>query len=173
MASLNGLFVPIGVIVYGEFTSLLIDRTVMTGTSTETLTISLFGGGRVLTNANAEENKKALIEDSQAFGIGCATAAFIQFLIGAVSVDLINYSALNDVEKLREGIGEKVAMLVYLVMSFVCAVVISFVYGWELTLIVLACTPLKAYSIAGVIAEEVLASIRTVVAFGGEDKEIK
>lgn len=31
---------------------------------------------------------------------------------------------------------------------------------------------LKAYSIAGVVAEEVLASIRTVVAFGGEEKEI-
>lgn len=32
---------------------------------------------------------------------------------------------------------------------------------------------LKAYSIAGVIAEEVLSSIRTVAAFGGEEKEIE
>lgn len=32
---------------------------------------------------------------------------------------------------------------------------------------------LKAYSIAGVVAEEVLSSIRTVVAFGGEEKEIQ
>lgn len=32
---------------------------------------------------------------------------------------------------------------------------------------------LKSYSIAGIIAEEVLGSIRTVVAFGGENKEIE
>lgn len=44
-------------------------------------------------------------------------------------------------EKYREGIGEKVPMLVYLVMSFVTAIVISLYYGWELTLVILACTP--------------------------------
>ncbi|XP_063831950.1 multidrug resistance protein homolog 49 [Ostrinia nubilalis] len=227
MASLNGLFVPIGVIVYGEFTSLLIDRTVMTGTSTQTITISMFGGGRILTNASRAENKAALIEDSQAFGIGCAVFSVLQFIVGAISVDLFNYAAMNqidrmkerflqavlrqditwydlntsmnfatkvsdDVEKYREGIGEKVPMLVYLIMSFVTAVIISFCYGWELTLVILSCAPviiittaivakvqsslttqeLKAYSVAGVIAEEVLSAIRTVIAFGGEQKEI-
>ncbi|CAH2055805.1 unnamed protein product, partial [Iphiclides podalirius] len=228
LATLNGLFVPIGVIIYGEFTALLIDRTVMVGTSNPTITIAMFGGGRVLTNASAEENRIALIEDSQAFGIGCTVFSVIQFICGAVSVDLFNYAALkqidrvkekflqavlrqditwydlnttmnfatkvsDDVEKYREGIGEKVAMFVYLVMSFVTAVIISLVYGWELTLVILSCAPiiiattavvakvqsslttqeLKAYSIAGVIAEEVLSSIRTVVAFGGEEKEIE
>ncbi|XP_045453691.1 multidrug resistance protein homolog 49-like [Melitaea cinxia] len=226
-ASLNGLFVPVGVIIYGEFTSLLIDRTVMNGTSTSTLTIAWFGGGRILTNASREENRLALIEDSQAFGIGCTVFSVLQFLVGAISVDLFNYTALkqiervkekflkavlrqditwydlntsmnfatkvsDDVEKYREGIGEKVPMLIYLVMSFVTAVIISCVYGWELTLVILSCAPiiiattaivakvqssltsqeLKAYSVAGVIAEEVLSSIRTVVAFGGEEKEI-
>ncbi|XP_068623038.1 multidrug resistance protein homolog 49-like [Battus philenor] len=228
LATVNGLFVPIGVIIYGEFTALLIDRTVMVGTSNPTITISMFGGGRILTNASAQENRMALIEDSQAFGIGCTVFSLVQFICGAVSVDLFNYAAsrqidrvkeiflkavlrqditwydLNttmnfatkvsdDVEKYREGIGEKVAMFVYLVMSFVTAVIISLVYGWELTLVILSCAPviigttavvakvqsslttqeLKAYSIAGVIAEEVLSSIRTVVAFGGEEKEIK
>ncbi|KAI8440970.1 hypothetical protein MSG28_009258 [Choristoneura fumiferana] len=228
MASINGLFVPLGVIIYGEFTSLLIDRTVMTGTSSKTWSVELFGGGKILTNASAEENRLALIRDSQAFGIGCATFSLLQFIAGAISVDLFNYVALkqiervkerflravlrqdigwydlnttmnfatkvsDDVEKYREGIGEKVPMLVYLVMSFVTAIFISLYYGWELTLVILACTPviiattavvakvqsslttqeLKAYSIAGVIAEEVLSSIRTVVAFGGEEKEIQ
>ncbi|CAH0719110.1 unnamed protein product, partial [Brenthis ino] len=225
-ASLNGLFVPVGVIIYGEFTSLLIDRTVMNGTSTPTLTIAWFGGGRILTNASREENRQALIEDSQAFGIGCTVFSVLQFLVAVISVDLFNYTALkqiervkekflqavlrqditwydlntsmnfatkvsDDVEKYREGIGEKVPMLIYLVMSFVTSVIISFAYGWELTLVILSCAPiiiattaivakvqssltsqeLKAYSVAGVIAEEVLASIRTVVAFGGEQKE--
>ncbi|CAG5040909.1 unnamed protein product [Parnassius apollo] len=228
LATLNGLFVPIGVIIYGELTALLIDRTVMIGTSSPTITISMFGGGRILTNARAEENRLALIEDSQAFGIGCTVFSVLQFICGAVSVDLFNYAALrqidrvkekflqavlrqditwydlnttvnfatkvsDDVEKYREGIGEKVAMFVYLVMSFITAVLISLAYGWELTLVILTCAPviiattavvakvqsslttqeLKAYSIAGVIAEEVLSSIRTVVAFGGEEKEIE
>ncbi|KAL4713463.1 hypothetical protein ACJJTC_010448 [Scirpophaga incertulas] len=227
LASLNGLFVPVGVIIYGEFTALLIDRTVKTGRSMPTIAISMFGGGRILTNASAAENRAALIEDSQAFGIGCAAFSVMQFIVGAISVDLFNYTALkqidrvkekflqavlrqdipwydlnttmnfatkvsDDVEKYREGIAEKVPMLIYLVMSFVFAVIISFCYGWLLTLIILSCTPiiiastalvakiqsslttqeLKAYSIAGVIAEEVLSAIRTVVAFGGEQKEI-
>ncbi|CAH1634814.1 unnamed protein product [Spodoptera littoralis] len=227
MACLNGFFVPLGCIIYGEFTALLIDRTVMTGTSTETITIVLFGGGKILTNATREENRVALIQDSQAFGIGCTVFSIGQLLVGLISVDIFNYIALNqvdrlkatflrsvlrqditwydlnttmnfatkvsdDIEKFREGIAEKVPIFIYLVMSFVTSVIISFVYGWELTLVLLSCTPvviattavvakiqssltsqeLKAYSIAGVIAEEVLAAIRTVIAFGGEKIEI-
>lgn len=77
-------------------------------------------------------------------------------------------------------------------MSFVIAVVFSFIYGWKLTLVIFSCAPviviatavaagmqskmtereLKAYSKAGSVAEEVLGSIRTVIAFGGEKKEL-
>lgn len=93
---------------------------------------------------------------------------------------------------MREGIGEKLSIFIYLLMSFVIAVVFSFIYGWKLTLVILSCAPvivistavaaemqskmtekeLKAYSKAGSVAEEVLSSIRTVVAFGGEKKEL-
>jgi ATP-binding cassette, subfamily B (MDR/TAP), member 1 len=78
-------------------------------------------------------------------------------------------------------------------MSFINILIISFVYSWNLTLLILAFTPLiiiatgiaarmqskmtekelKAYSKAGTVAEEVLGSIRTVVAFGGEKKELE
>lgn len=51
-------------------------------------------------------------------------------------------------ERYREGIGEKIPMLIYLVMSFVTAVIISFCYGWELTLVVLACAPVVIASTA-------------------------
>ncbi|XP_075982396.1 multidrug resistance protein homolog 49-like isoform X2 [Anticarsia gemmatalis] len=200
----------------------------MNGTSCETLTISLFGGGKILTNASREENRLALIQDSQAFGIGCTVFSLIQFVVGVISVDLFNLMALkqidrvkqmflravlrqditwydlntsmnfatkvsDDIEKYREGIAEKVPIFIYLLMSFVTAVIISFCYGWELTLVILSCTPviiattavvakvqaslttqeLQAYSVAGVVAEEVLSAIRTVVAFGGERKEIE
>lgn len=77
-------------------------------------------------------------------------------------------------------------------MSFVIAVVFSFLYGWKLTLAIFSCAPvicistavaaemqskmtereLKAYSKAGSVAEEVLGGIRTVIAFGGEKKEL-
>ncbi|XP_053673190.1 multidrug resistance protein homolog 49 isoform X2 [Anopheles nili] len=78
-------------------------------------------------------------------------------------------------------------------MSFVISVIFSFFYGWKLTLVILSCAPiiilatafvakmqstltekeLKSYSSAGAVAEEVLGSIRTVVAFGGEKKELE
>ncbi|XP_052872873.1 multidrug resistance protein homolog 49 isoform X1 [Anopheles cruzii] len=97
----------------------------------------------------------------------------------------------DDLDKLKEGIGEKLSIFTYLVMSFVISVIFSFFYGWKLTLVILSCAPiiilatafvakmqstltekeLKAYSSAGAVAEEVLGSIRTVVAFGGERKE--
>lgn len=77
-------------------------------------------------------------------------------------------------------------------MSFVISVIFSFLYGWKLTLVILSCAPiiiistaivahmqssltekeLKAYSKAGTVAEEVLSSIRTVIAFGGQKKEL-
>lgn len=96
-------------------------------------------------------------------------------------------------DKLKEGIGEKLSIFAYLLMSFVSSVVISLFYGWKLTLVILSCAPLiilstafvakmqasltekelKSYSKAGTVAEEVLGSIRTVVAFGGEKKELE
>lgn len=96
-------------------------------------------------------------------------------------------------DKLKEGIGEKLAIFIYLLMSFVISVIFSFFYGWKLTLVVLSCAPiiiaatafvakmqssltqkeLQSYSSAGSVAEEVLGSIRTVIAFGGETKEIE
>lgn len=93
---------------------------------------------------------------------------------------------------MKEGISEKLAIFIYLLMSFVISVVFSFFYGWKLTLVILSCAPfiilstaitakvqssltekeLKSYSRAGAVAEEVLGNIRTVVGFNGEEKEL-
>ena len=71
--------------------------------------------------------------------------------------------------------------------------IIGFIYGWKLTLVVLAVLPvlaisgylffyvttefskseLDAYAKAGGVAEEVLAGIRTVTAFSGQKDEVK
>lgn len=103
------------------------------------------------------------------------------------------YFHFSDLDKLKEGIGEKLSIFIYLLMSFIISVIFSFFYGWKLTLVILSCAPLiiistavvakmqssltekelKSYSKAGSVAEEVLSSIRTVVAFGGEKKELE
>lgn len=84
-------------------------------------------------------------------------------------------------------------LIVFDLTVFLAGFVIAFGYGWELTLIVYGCAPfivmsqgivaraqsilttweLKSYSMAGAVAEEVLGGIRTVVAFGGEEKELQ
>ncbi|KYN10498.1 Multidrug resistance protein like protein 49 [Trachymyrmex cornetzi] len=99
----------------------------------------------------------------------------------------------EDLEKMKDGMGEKLCIITYLITSFVSSVIISFVYGWLLTLVMLSCAPiiiiatafvakiqsslssseLAAYGQAGSVAEEVLAAIRTVVAFNGEKKEVE
>ncbi|XP_015115150.1 multidrug resistance protein homolog 49 isoform X1 [Diachasma alloeum] len=98
----------------------------------------------------------------------------------------------EDLDKMKEGIAEKLGIFTYLMVSFISSIIISFIYGWKLTLVVLSCAPiiviataivakvqssltareLSAYGQAGSVAEEVLGAIRTVVAFGGEKVEV-
>lgn len=48
----------------------------------------------------------------------------------------------SDLDKLKEGIGEKLSIFTYLVMSFTISVIFSFFYGWKLTLVILSCAPI-------------------------------
>lgn len=89
--------------------------------------------------------------------------------------------------------GEKVSMFVYFIVAFISSLILALVKGWELALICLISLPvtmvalgvvvlltsklakkeLDAYGTAGSIAEEVLSAIRTVMAFGGQEKELE
>ncbi|XP_069680452.1 multidrug resistance protein homolog 49 isoform X2 [Periplaneta americana] len=216
--------------LYGEFTTMLVDReqTYSNASSTPTTILSLFGGGKILSaNASREERNDALLDDSAAFGIGCTVVGVIQFLIGSASIAVLNYAAqkqvsrvrklfleavlrqdmtwydttktsnfasriTEDLDKMQDGMGEKISIFVYLITTFVASIVMSFINGWKLTLVVLSCAPiiivaqsivakvqssltaqeLESYGDAGAVVEEVLSSVRTVVAFGGEDKEV-
>nr|XP_006823098.1 PREDICTED: multidrug resistance protein 1A-like [Saccoglossus kowalevskii] len=99
----------------------------------------------------------------------------------------------DDINKIKAGIGDKMGSFVQFFSAFLGGFIVGFIYGWKLTLVILAVSPLLAvcaalmtkmmtdmtsseldsYAKAGGVAEEVLSAIRTVAAFGGEDKESK
>ena len=102
-------------------------------------------------------------------------------------------STYRDLSKIEEGFGEKLGIVTsYLSLAFVC-IIISFSYGWELTLISIISIPINVASVAIIgkiqtgisfkesaiyafvsgMAEEVISAIRTVVVFGGQEKEAK
>nr|QIZ12948.1 multidrug resistance protein 1-like isoform 1 [Perinereis aibuhitensis] len=103
----------------------------------------------------------------------------------------LNTRLSDDVNKIQEGIGDKLGQFFQYFSTFIGGFVVGFVYGWQLTLVILAISPLlaisgaamawlgsaftskelKAYARAGAVAEQALSSIRTVMAFGGEKKE--
>ncbi|CAL4059023.1 unnamed protein product, partial [Meganyctiphanes norvegica] len=98
----------------------------------------------------------------------------------------------EDLSKLQDGIGEKIGLFIFFMSIFLTSIINSFIHGWELTLVIMSVFPLlgistgiiakvqaslsavelREYSRAGSIAEEVISSIRTVLAFGGETKEV-
>eukprot|EP01113_Clastostelium_recurvatum_P006565 TRINITY_DN1297_c0_g1_i1.p1 TRINITY_DN1297_c0_g1~~TRINITY_DN1297_c0_g1_i1.p1 ORF type:complete len:1417 (-),score=461.68 TRINITY_DN1297_c0_g1_i1:319-4464(-) len=98
---------------------------------------------------------------------------------------------VGDTELMSEALGEKVGNFIHHFATFIAGFVLGFVNGWQLTLVILAVTPLlaiaggfmarmmseltkkgqDAYAKAGSVAEECLQAIRTVVMFSGEDKE--
>ncbi|KAJ1988479.1 hypothetical protein GGI25_005282, partial [Coemansia spiralis] len=99
----------------------------------------------------------------------------------------------GDVNMVQDGTGEKFGFIIQYVSTFVSALILAFVKGWRLTLVVLAVLPLlvgsasligiilarstaggqDAYAEAGGVADEVLSSIKTVMAFGGHERELK
>ncbi|XP_011868087.1 PREDICTED: multidrug resistance protein homolog 49 isoform X2 [Vollenhovia emeryi] len=228
LGCLVGMCIPVAIIEYGEFSTMLLDRN-RNDTTTPTFILPWFGGGKILyANATREERMDALYDDAVAFGAACASLSALMFVLSMLMVDTLNIAASRqisrvrkmflravlrqdmswydtntstnfasrineDLEKMKEGMGEKLSIITYLVTSFFASVIISFVYGWKLTLVMLSCAPiiiittaivakvqsslsakeLAAYGQAGSVAEEVLAAIRTVVAFNGEQKEVE
>uniref|UniRef100_A0A3B5Q1U9 Bile salt export pump n=1 Tax=Xiphophorus maculatus TaxID=8083 RepID=A0A3B5Q1U9_XIPMA len=106
------------------------------------------------------------------------------------SVGELNTRMSDDINKINDAIADQVAIFVQRFTTFVCGFSIGFVKGWKLTLVIIAASPLigvgaglmfvakltgmelQAYAKAGAVADEVLSSIRTVAAFGGEKKEV-
>ncbi|GFQ72411.1 ATP-dependent translocase ABCB1 [Trichonephila clavata] len=99
----------------------------------------------------------------------------------------------SDLNKIEDGIGDKMGICFSFLSTTLICTGCGIYYGWKLALVTLSITPImtvsvalisrvqsavaneesKAYGAAGAAAEEALSSIRTVVAFGGELKEIE
>ncbi|XP_049818455.1 ATP-dependent translocase ABCB1-like isoform X2 [Aethina tumida] len=98
----------------------------------------------------------------------------------------------DNLTKIEDGIGEKIGIFLFFESTFVAGIIMALIKGWKLALVCLVSLPLstismglitwlstkfskqemESYASAGAVAEEVLTSIRTVVAFDGQDKEI-
>ncbi|XP_035263466.1 bile salt export pump-like [Anguilla anguilla] len=108
------------------------------------------------------------------------------------SVGELNTRMSDDINKINDAIADQVGIFIQRFTTFVCGFLLGFVKGWKLTLVMIAASPLigvgaalmalfvakltgrglLAYAKAGAVADEVLSSIRTVAAFGGEQKEV-
>ncbi|CAF3666385.1 unnamed protein product [Adineta steineri] len=96
-----------------------------------------------------------------------------------------------DLDKIRDGLGDKKAEFISLICRVLGGLIFAFTSGWKLALVFISISPLtiitfnilmrvivkftrkevQAYSKASAVAQEVLGSIRTVTAFGGQKKE--
>uniref|UniRef100_A0A0N5AV15 ABC-type xenobiotic transporter n=1 Tax=Syphacia muris TaxID=451379 RepID=A0A0N5AV15_9BILA len=97
----------------------------------------------------------------------------------------------DNLERIKEGTGDKIALLIQFTSQFFAGLVIALTYDWRLTLIMMSLSPFmilcgifianvmakttadesKNYAVAGAIAEEVLTSIRTVLSFNAQEYE--
>ncbi|XP_053483257.1 bile salt export pump-like isoform X3 [Ictalurus furcatus] len=107
------------------------------------------------------------------------------------SVGEMNTRISHYINKVNSAIADQVAIFIQRISTFIFGFLVGFVGGWKLTLVMITVSPLiglaagiitmavlrlkdrelQAYAKAGSIADEVLFAIRTVTAFGGEDKE--
>ncbi|XP_027146963.1 bile salt export pump-like [Larimichthys crocea] len=107
------------------------------------------------------------------------------------SVGELNTRISDDINKINNAIADQMSIFIERISTSVFGFMVGFIGGWKLTLVVIAVSPLigvgagliamalaqltgrelKAYAKAGAVADEVLSSIRTVAAFGGQEKE--
>eukprot|EP01105_Mastigella_eilhardi_P027107 TRINITY_DN81_c0_g2_i4.p1 TRINITY_DN81_c0_g2~~TRINITY_DN81_c0_g2_i4.p1 ORF type:complete len:791 (+),score=234.57 TRINITY_DN81_c0_g2_i4:116-2488(+) len=97
----------------------------------------------------------------------------------------------SDTQKIQEALGEKVGQTITFLGTFVAGWTVGFVKGWQMALVIVSVTPLlivsagimgvvmrkftarsqDEYAKAGGVAEEVIACIHTVTAFGLQERE--
>ncbi|ORZ20162.1 P-loop containing nucleoside triphosphate hydrolase protein [Lobosporangium transversale] len=105
----------------------------------------------------------------------------------------LNSRLSADTQLVFDGLADKVGLCLSSLATFVAGFVIAFTHGWKMSLVLLTSVPLMAavgalmakytinsttdgqdaYAKAGGLAEQAIGSIRTVVAFDGQNRELK
>ncbi|XP_013189257.1 multidrug resistance protein homolog 49 [Amyelois transitella] len=226
---LSGGGVCYNLVQFGELSTAFVERTKFYNRTSSYLPLtSLFGGGKILTNATYQESMDALVQDGKATCAGMFVSIGISLLFCMLSTSLISWSALRQITrirmkfltavfrqdmewfdtdtgfnlatkmtenmmKLKEGMGDKLSVVSNLVGTSILCFCTALPLGWELALACMTVMPfsvtasvllsnyqttstireMESYSQAGKQAEEVLKSVRTIVAFAGEKKEIE
>ncbi|XP_077010189.1 bile salt export pump isoform X2 [Tamandua tetradactyla] len=109
------------------------------------------------------------------------------------SVGEVNTRFSDDINKINDAIADQIGLFLQRITTSICGFLLGFYRGWKLTLVIISISPLigigaaiialsvsrftdyelKAYAKAGSVADEVISSMRTVAAFGGEKKEVE
>ncbi|KAJ3332060.1 hypothetical protein HDU93_009372, partial [Gonapodya sp. JEL0774] len=99
----------------------------------------------------------------------------------------------SDTSLIKDGMAEKLGVVVQCSAQFVAGVLIAYTRGWKMSLVITCLLPLMlmvgtfmginlskrtksqqdAYAAAGAVAEQSISNIRTVAAFGGEHRNIQ
>ncbi|XP_059477636.1 ATP-dependent translocase ABCB1-like [Neocloeon triangulifer] len=226
-AMATGALMPLLIVLYGEFTNVLVDGALEASPNvTRQYNSNIF--------ITFDEKGAPSSDDPDfmtavaTFGISCCGLGLLQMILDYIFVACLNFTSekqilsirqaylravlrqdigyydtnqtgdfasrlTEDLKKLQDGINEKLGMFIFQLFSFIFSIVLAFLFGWKLTLVVLSSMPLliastalvtkmqaslterelKAYASAGAVCEEVLTAVRTVMAFGGEEKETK
>ncbi|XP_059178865.1 phosphatidylcholine translocator ABCB4-like, partial [Physella acuta] len=97
----------------------------------------------------------------------------------------------DDINLIYRAIETNIPMALQWSSTAMSSIVVTFIYGWKMTLVMSAVLPVlitgaalasrgrgkknmderEAYAVAGTVAEQAFSNIKTVVAFGGEEKE--
>lgn len=74
-----------------------------------------------------------------------------------------SFQISSDIEKIRDGISEKVSHFLYYTVGFVTTFVVSMIYGWKLTLAVSVYLPIV------IVVNIIIAKVRRVFIFNSAD----
>lgn len=106
---------------------------------------------------------------------------------------ILNIQICSNLERVKEGTGDKIGMAFQYLSQFITGFIVAFTHSWQLTLVMLAVTPIQAlcgfaiaksmstfairetlrYAKAGKVVEETISSIRTVVSLNGLRYELE
>ncbi|XP_031432825.1 ATP-dependent translocase ABCB1-like [Clupea harengus] len=202
-AALHGIALPLMCVVFGQMT----DSFVLSG---QQLLNATYNFTLDAVNSSVNSSECAVISGIED-AMTTPEEATVPFMSREISQDFIKYdnvlslcvdssfcfpfsSVVNsDINTINDGLGDKICVFVQFFCTFLSGFIVGLVFGWKLTLVILAVSPLlagsaavwskilasltskelSAYAKAGAVAEEILVAIRTVVAFNGQQKAVE